>query len=365
MRATPLLDLHRELGASIGEFAGVRTAMDFGNPINEHVVTRTKAAIFDISHMARILISGKDSWRLIDIAVPRDLAKARIGFMFGPTAFLNERGGFKDDVMLYPLSENEWFVVGNAVNRDKDREWLRELTQKYRLNITVSDLTVDTAMVAIQGPEAVRTAQELGIEVKDLEWMTFRRNVNTPFGKVMILSRSGWTGEDGIEIVAEPGVAERIFRSFVEKGVQPAGLIARDTLRIEMGFRLYGAEIDESINPIEARYWVFTFGKKGCVGCDALQRLLSEGCDKQLVGLRLKKGVRFIPRHGYAITTYDGSREIGYVTSGAYSPVLQRSIALGYVSSRYAVMGLRVGIRIRAKVYTARIVDFPFIEKGR
>ncbi|RLG78011.1 MAG: glycine cleavage system aminomethyltransferase GcvT [Thermoprotei archaeon] len=363
MSATPLIDLHKALGANLGEFAHVKTAMDYGDPVSEHIAARTKVAIFDVSHMARIRVKGNDVLQLLDVLVPKALTELSPGVMFGPTAFLNEEAGFRDDVMVYPLAKDELMIVGNAVNRQKDYEWIGQVAESRNLSVEVEDITENTAMIAVQGPETAKYVQKLGLSINDIPWMNFRKNVRLKYGELLLVSRSGWTGEDGIEIIGEPDTVAEIFRTLVKMGAKPAGLIARDTLRIEMGFRLYGAEIDENLNPLEARYWVFTYGKKTCIGCTKLNEILRHGCSKQLVGLKMKKGVKFIPRHGYKLLTFDGTEEIGYITSGALSPTLNRVIALGYVKSSHAVMGLRVIVEIRRKHYPARIVDFPFIEK--
>ncbi len=363
MRVTPLIDLHKELGASIGEFAGVQTALDFGNPVEEHIATRNCAAVFDLSHMGRIIVEGLQSIEFLDRLIPKDLAKSKDMYMFGPTAFLNERAGFVDDVMLYRLSESTWLIVCNAINVPKVISWLRTWKEKLKLDVSVKDITKETAMIALQGPKSLEFMESLGIkDVTNLKHLQFISNLETPFGKLFIVSRSGWTGEDGFELIGDPKSLSTIFKRLIELGARPAGLIARDSLRIEMGFCLYGAEIDEDITPIEARYWVFDIDKQlDYVGKDALMSKLLDGVSRVRLGIRMKKNVRFVPRKGYRV--YVGDREIGFITSGTYSPILNRSIAQAYIESHHALPGLEVEVNIRGRRYRGKLVDFPFIKK--
>jgi len=360
----PLHDLLIELGGDMGEFAGFKTAMSFGDPINEHLAVRREAGLFDISHMGRIYLSGGDVYKLLDALIPKDLSKSSDNKMFGPTAFLNERGGFRDDVMLYRFKEDHWLIVCNAVNREKIFSWLRDWRERLGfLNVDIKDLTLEKPMLAFQGPKARDYIEKIK-GLKDaiyLEPLTFLRDVETEFGRIDIISRSGWTGEDGFEIIGEPDVLAKIMRYFKGQGIRLAGLIARDTLRLEMGYVLYGNDIDEDINPLEARYWVFDEKKSGCVGCDALREIGKKGVEKIRYGIRMKKGVKMIPRHGYEII-YQGE-VVGYVTSGGYSPTLERGIGMGYIRSSHALPGLDVEIRYRDRVAEAKILDFPLIKR--
>lgn len=365
MLKTPLINLHKSFKANLGEFAGWITAMDFGDPIKEVIETRNNVTIFDISHMGRIKLEGKDAFKLLDFLVPKDLSKIIEGAMSGPTAFLNEKAGFKDDVMLYKLSENEWFIVCNAVNREKILNWLNKWKTKLSYEVNIKDETFNLALIALQGPKAPNILELLGgRDAVNLKIMNFIRNVKVVGNETFLISRSGWTGEEvrsaGYEIITTPKHAEQIFKKAIELGAIPAGLIARDILRSEMGYVLYGEDINEETNPLEARYWVFTKGKTDCIGCDELSNIIKNGVSKIRIGFRLKKGVRIIPRHGYKV--YIDDVNIGYVTSGTFSPTLNRSIAMGYVNSSHALIGLEVEINIRGKYYKAKIVDFPFIK---
>ncbi len=363
LERTPLEDLHKKYNAMFGEFAGWNMPLVYESSIKEHLAVRNKAGVFDISHMGRIMVSGSDALALLNKLVARELKKVSENFMSGPTAFLNENAGFKDDVMVYKISDEKLLVVCNAVNRKKVLKWIETWRDTWGLKVSIEDLTHKIAMIALQGPDSARILEALGIkEALGLKLLEFMTGIKTSeYGEIFLLSRSGWTGEDGFEIMAEPGAIYKIFEKIVEQGVAPAGLIARDSLRIEMGFMLYGNEIDENITPIEARYWVFTPEKKDYIGYEALRRKMREGVDKILVGLKLKKGERSIPRHGYKVLVDDVI--IGEVTSGTFSPTLNRSIALAYIDSKHAVFGLEVGVDIRGRIRKAKIVDTPFIKR--
>ncbi|ABM80681.1 glycine cleavage system aminomethyltransferase GcvT [Hyperthermus butylicus] len=365
----PLYDVHRELGASLGEFAGWLVPIDYGSIVEEHVAVRKTVGFFDLSHMARIIVSGPDAGKLLDKLVPRYL-ESEPGTMLGPTAFLNENAGFVDDVMLYNLGGNQWMIVANAVNREKVLGWLNDWLSRLGFTASVEDKTLELAMFAVQGPKAAELMERLGAprEVLELKLLRFRLNVELSEAKAraFLVSRSGWTGEDGFEIIAPVGEAEKILRKAAEivreLGGRLCGLGARDSLRMEMGFVLYGHEIDEETTPVDARYWwVYQPGpKEDCVGCKALREALRRGAVKVRVGIRLSKKARIVPRQGDKI--YVEGVEVGHVTSGAYSPVLGRSIAQAYIKPSHALMGLTVEVERRGKRYQGKIVDFPLVK---
>ena len=362
MEETPLLNLHKALGASLGTFAGIKTVMDYGNALDEHIAVRRSVGIFDISHMGRIAIKGSDAYDLLDRLIPKDISKFKENQMIGPTAFLNEKAGIKDDVMLYNMGKNHWIIICNAINIEKIYNWLKQWSQKLSMKVSIENLTEVYAMLAIQGPKSTELMNILGFEKAiDLRHLQFIMNLKYRGEEVFLISRSGWTGEDGFEIIAKPNIATQIFKDSIEKGAKPCGLIARDSLRLEMGFVLYGNDIDENTTPLEARYWVFTPSKTGYVGYEALMEQLEKGVNRIRVGIKMKKGVRIIPRRGYKIMI--GNEAIGQVTSGALSPILGRSIAIGYVNSTHALIGLEVKIIVRGREYLGKLVDFPFVKK--
>ncbi|MET1128009.1 MAG: glycine cleavage system aminomethyltransferase GcvT [Thermoproteota archaeon] len=365
LRRIPLYDLHKELGASFGEFAGWEAPINYGSVIDEHVAVRRTVGFFDLSHMGRITVEGGDAAKLLDLLVPRDIT-SEPGQMVGPTAFLNERAGFRDDVMLYNMGST-WLVVPNAANIEKVYNWLLENAEKMGLSVKVEDRTEDLALFAIQGPRSRELMAALGAprEILELKALRFATNVRLGSATAFLISRSGWTGEDGFEVIADLPNAEKILRVAHEKlhelEGRLCGLAARDSLRMEVGFVLYGHEIDEDINPVEARYWwVFQPGpKQNCIGCPALREHLKRGVSRVRVGLRLGKKDRVIPRPGDRVLVEDV--EVGTVTSGAYSPILRRSIAQAYIRSSHALMGMNVFIERRGKLYKAKIVDFPLV----
>lgn len=359
MGRVPLLDLHKRLGASVGEFAGILTAVSFGGVVEEHMAVRKSVGVFDVSHMALILLEGRGWTEALERLVPRGVSTAPRGVMLGPTAFLNERGGIKDDIMIYPLRSGGYVIVGNAVNLGKDARWLEEHAPGSG---EVKILNGEYCLLAVQGPRSAEVLKEVYEPVEGLRRLEFVEDVETGVGRVKVISRSGWTGEDGFEVLAETEAASKLFEYLVKRGVRPCGLAARDSLRLEMGYVLYGQDIDEETTPVEARYWhVFERGKKGCVGCDAIAAQLRQGVTRVRVGLRTKKGERVIPRSGARITV-EGV-EVGRVTSGGYSPVLERAIAMGYVRSSHALIGMTVEVEVRGgRMVEARLVDFPFIE---
>ena len=367
-KVIPLYDVHKELGASFGEFAGWKAPIDYGSVIEEHLAVRRSVGFFDLSHMGRLIVRGDDSSSLLDYLVPRSI-DSDDGWMIGPTAFLNEDAGFKDDVMLYKFSSKEWLVVPNAINIEKDYNWISSNASSKRFSINLEDKTLEWVLFAVQGPRSVEFMKLLGApdSVLELRLLQFRSRVRLENigATTVLISRSGWTGEDGFEIIADAGEGEKILRKASEilehVDGKLCGLAARDSLRMEVGFVLYGHEINESINPIEARYWwVYQPGPKDkCIGCSALRDAIRRGASKVRVGLRLGKKDKVVPRQGDEIYVEDVY--IGYVTSGAYSPILKRSIAQAYLKSNYALMGFTVWIERRGKRYKAKVVDFPLI----
>jgi len=367
-RFIPLLDVHRELGGNVGEFAGWMTVIDYGSIVEEHLAVRRSVGFFDLSHMGRLLLRGPGAARLLDKLVPR-IIESEEGIMVGPTAFLTEKAGFIDDIMTYNLG-GEWLVVPNAMNIERDADWMRSWAQRLGLEAEVVDKTMEWVLFAVQGPRSAELMKLLGAprEVLELRLLRFMRNVRLEAAgaTALIVSRSGWTGEDGFEIIAEVGEGEKILRKAAELlpglGGRLCGLGARDTLRMEVGFVLYGHEIDEDTTPVDARYWwVFQPGpKEDCVGCPALREALRRGARRVRVGLRLGKKARIVPRQGDRV--YVGDVEVGVVTSGAYSPVLGRSIAQAYLDPPHALMGLNVEVERRGRRYKAKVVDFPLVQ---
>ena len=359
----PLLDYHVKIGASVGEFAGFRVPIAFSSVIKEHMAVRERAGIFDITHMPMIRLSGSKTQELLEYLVPRSISNAQYDVMLGPTVFLNEKAGIKDDIMIYNISEREVIVVGNAINTEKDIEWIRRSVENLGYDIRVEYLNKEYTLLALQGPKSPEIIEKISSEALSLKPLEFMRNLDTSEGRVMIISRSGWTGEDGFEIIAEHKTALKIFKRAVDLGATPCGLAARDTLRLEMGYMLYGNDIDENTTPIEARYWLaFDLSKiksEECIGCHELYSRLIEGADRVRLGIKFGKSERAIARSGAEVLVE--GRVVGKITSGGYSPVLKRPIAMAYISTTHSLLGLQVRVKVRDKQVKGKLVDFPFI----
>jgi aminomethyltransferase len=358
----PLIDYHKRLGASIGEFSGFLTPIVYDSIIKEHLSVRNEVGIFDISHMAMIYLKGSCSTDLLEKTIARKVASKPEGVMIGPSLILNEKGGIKDDVMVYKISDEEWLVIGNAANTEKDIKWLENVKQKIGCHTSIEYINDNYSLLALQGPRASKLMEEYSRKAVELKPLQFITNEKIGEYDAWIVSRSGWTGEDGFEIIAEHKNAMKIFDLLLKRGAKPCGLGARDSLRLEMGFLLYGSDMDEETSPIEARYWLgFDYDKTGYIGYEALRKKLLEGATKTRVALRLSKKDRSVPRHGMKI--YIEEKEVGWVTSGGYSPLLGRPIGMGYIVTTHALMGLKASIDIRGNKHTAKITDFPLIKK--
>ncbi len=361
----PLLDLHVSLGAHIGVFGGWEAPISYGSIREEHMSVRRGVGVFDLTHMGRIIVEGEDADEFLSFMVPKKIEKAELGSMPGPTVLLNEEAGIIDDIMPYKLGDNRWLLAVNAPLREKDIEWLTRWRDKLGYTgVAINDYTFRYYLIALQGPKAASILEEAGgSHLLSLKPLRFEENTRIGDIDVWIASRSGWTGEDGFEFVVEPSMAARLFKKLVEAGATPCGLGARDSLRMEVGFVLSGEDIDENVTPIDARYWlVFDYDKTECIGCKALRKSIENGARKVRVGVRLKKHDRRIPRSGYKLFLPGTNVEIGTITSGAYSPVLDRGIGQAYVSPEHALMGMKVEVDIRGKRSKAKIVDFPFIK---
>jgi len=370
MLKTLLLAYHIErLGADTGEFGGWIVPMKYTSSIEEHMAVRSNAGFFDVSHMGRLRLKGPDTIPFIQYVYTRDLEKTKEFFLSGPTLALNQWARVKDDEMLYRITDEEWLVVTNAPYREKMISYFREIIESRKYKVEVEDLTFKYAMIALQGPKAPEILESLGASwASDLRILEFRINEEIAGSKYYLVSRSGWTGEDGFEIWGEPKAIQALIEKLIEKGVTPCGVIARDSLRMEMGFVLgeheYGEDPLKFPCALSLRYGLgaIDWGKHGFVGEEALRACRKEGVRWIRVGIKMKKKfARIIPRQGYKLFIEDVF--VGWVTSGSFSPVLKRGIAQAYIDSRYALFGESVDIEVRGKLYSGKIVDFPFISK--
>lgn len=355
LRRTPLYDEHHSLGAKLVDFAGWEMPVQYAGIKSEHDAVRTRAGLFDVSHMGEAVFRGPDAETAVQRLVTRDVSRLAEG-QAGYAAVCYEDGGTVDDVLVYKRPE-DFLVVVNASNREKDLAHFRAYTAD--LDVEVADESDDWALLALQGPEAVGLLQSL--TETDLSPIKYYRFVDGAVdGARAILSRTGYTGEDGFELYVRPDDAPRIWRGLIEAGATPVGLGARDTLRLEAGMCLYGNELDAQTSPLEAgiSFAVHLTKEPAFIGREALLRQDLEGFDKKLVGFEMEG--RGIARHGYTLT--DGARRVGVVTSGTQSPTLGRAIGLALVEPEVED---RFDVQIREKPVPARIVALPFYKRDK
>lgn len=347
---TPLINEHLKLGAKMVPFAGWNMPIQYTSVIEETKYTRTDVSVFDICHMGEIFVKENPEKSTFDTAVTVPILKMRVGVCkYG--FLLNENGTVIDDLIIYRIAEDEWMIVVNASNIKRDFEIIKERA----LGAEVIDKSEITAKLDVQGPKSGQVMSEIvGGKLKEMNFYNFGRF--DIFGRNYIISRTGYTGELGYEIYIEPSKCIELWKLLLSKGVRPGGLGARDILRLEAGLPLYGNEFDESITPLEAGWErVIDFGKE-FIGRDALNRQKHEGLSKKLIGLVVDG--RRTPRHGNKIILND--KEIGYITSGVFSPHLNCGIGMGYILTDVSEIEFEIDLE-RAKV-KAKINDFPFIK---
>ena len=356
---------YHEGHGNIVDFGGWAMPVWYEGIIAEHSAVRNGVGIFDTSHMGRTVAKGPDVEKFVNWVVTNDVSKLE------PTQglyalMLKPNAGIVDDLITYKMGGDEFFIVYNAANREKDFNWLKENSEGFDVELT--DVSDGIAMIAVQGPKAVETLQKI-TEEDVSEVARFSIAMITVSGFKCMAARTGYTGEDGFEVfvldspVAEPDKALKVWNDLVEAGAVPCGLGARDSLRMEGGLNLYGSDIDETTNPLEARLrWAVKFKKEGgFIGIDALQKAREEGIKRSQVGIQMIG--RGLPRQHYEILDGDGEKVIGEVTSGGLAPTLGYGIAIGYVPVEYRKLGTPVMIRIRKRLVEGKIVkSHPFYD---
>lgn len=360
MKKTKFYDIHVKLGAKVVEFAGFQMPIQYSSIIGEHKAVRSSVGVFDVSHMGEVFITGEKALGFVQKITVNDASKLTDGRV-QYSAMCYADGGIVDDLLVYRISDTEFMLVINASNIDKDFAWMQE---NNSFGVELKNLSDDYSLLAIQGPNSKKTIEKICDKPLDLEYYHFfTANIA---GVEMIVSRTGYTGELGYEIYFKGDEAtaaktwEQVFEAGKEFNIQPVGLAARDSLRLEMGFCLYGNDIDKSTNPLEAGLgWITKLKKPDFIGKDALLKVKEEGLKRKLIPLSTKEKV--FPRHGYKLSV-DG-KIIGEVTSGTVSPVLERAIALGYVESEYATEGTPINFLVRGKEVAAEIVTLPFFKR--
>jgi aminomethyltransferase len=358
LKKTPLNALHRELGGKMVDFGGWDLPVQFTGILEEHEAVRTGVGIFDVSHMGEVTVKGPQAAELLQRSTCNDVTKLDDG-RAQYNGLLYPTGGFVDDIIIYQLAPDDFFVVVNASNTDKDFEWLQQAAAG--LDVEVRNVSADYAQLAVQGPRAEQLVQSLTeVPLAGIKYYRFAQG--SVDGVPAILSRTGYTGEDGFELYVAPEHGPRLMKKLVDAGAKPCGLGARDTLRLEAKMALYGNDIDHTTTPIEADLgWIVKLEKGDFAGSDVLQREKQEGPRRKLVGFEMLD--RGIARHGYPIV--DGNEEIGVVTSGTHSPTLKKAIGLAYLPLDKSAQGSEFLVLNRGKETRARVVPTPFYKRAK
>lgn len=359
---TYLFEACRSLNARMTPFAGWEMPVQFGGITQEHQAVRTDAGLFDISHMGKFSFKGKHLLEQLQALVPSDLSRLEPG-QAQYTLLLNPEGKILDDWIFYYQGKNDagehrGLGIVNAATRDFDRAWILEHLD--RQGLFFRDLTQNRVLVALQGPKSVEYLQPF--VVADLSKIGAFGHVETAIlGQPSVVARTGYTGEDGFEVMVDPPIGKVLWRELIEAGVTPCGLGARDTLRLEAAMALYGQDIDATTTPLEAGLkWVVHLDSKGdFIGREALEKQQQQGIARRLVGLKMAG--RHIARHGYPV--FCDGKPVGEVTSGAPSPTLGYPIALAYVPPKLGKVGQMLEVEIRGKLYPAEVVKKPFYRR--
>lgn len=354
-KKTCLYDKHVALGALMSPFGGFEMPIQYTDIADEHRAVRTACGVFDVSHMGEVLIAGPDAERYVNHIFTNNVTDMPIGkILYGMMCY--EDGGVVDDLLVYKVDDQRFFLVINAANIDKDWAWIQQQAKGYDVNL--EHQSDQYGELAVQGPQAEAVMQEvLGIPCAELTFYTFKQ-----IGDV-IVSRTGYTGEDGFEIYAAPHYINECWDKLVASGrCKPCGLGCRDTLRFEVGLPLYGDELSADITPIMAGLGIFVkLDKDEFIGKEALARQKAEGPAKKIVGIELTD--KAIPRHGYAVLNMDGET-IGEVTTGYHTISTDKSVCMALIDSQYAKLDTEVQIQIRKKVFPGKVVKKQFYNKN-
>jgi aminomethyltransferase len=362
MKKIQLHDTHEGLGAKMLEFAGYQMPIQYKGVKEEHLCVRNGLGIFDVSHMGEFVLTGDGALELIQKVTTNDASTLTVGKV-QYSCMPNGKGGIVDDLLVYRMREEEYVLVVNASNIKKDWDWIMSHAPK---NVQMKDVSDNMSLFAVQGPKATQVMQRLtDTKISDMPYYTC---MYTAFAScpLVLLSTTGYTGAGGYEIYVPNTHAEAVWDAIMKEGekegIQPIGLAARDTLRLEMGFCLYGNDIDDTTSPIEAGLGWITKFTKDFIDADLFKMQKEEGVAKKLVGFEILE--RGIPRQGYVIVDSEGN-EIGKVTSGTQSPVLEKGIGMGYVKTAFSKADTEIAIMIRDKAVKAKIVRPPFIEQKK
>ncbi|MCC7246238.1 MAG: glycine cleavage system aminomethyltransferase GcvT [Saprospiraceae bacterium] len=371
MKDTPLTARHIALGAKMAEFAGYNMPISYSSITDEHRAVRQAVGVFDVSHMGEFIVRGKDAVRFLQSATSNDVSKLKPG-QVQYSCLPNKKGGIVDDLLVYRLDdapemtvagEQSFMLVVNASNEIKDWRWLKRLSKGFE--VKMQNISAKTGLIAVQGPKAVAALQKLtDLDLGIIEYYHFKRGRFAGCNNV-IVSATGYTGSGGFEIYAKnkdiAKIWDKVFKNADKWGMKPCGLGARDTLRLEMGYCLYGNDIDDKTSPLEAGLgWITKLNKaEDFPSKERFKKQKAEGVKRRLVGFVVDD--RRVPRHGYAIESQRGAA-IGVVSSGTHSPTLDKPIGTGYVKTKYAEPGTKIKIVVGGKKLEAVVTKVPFVE---
>ena len=366
VKKTPLNRLHRELGGKMVDFGGWDMPVQYtAGVIEEHMRTRTAAGLFDVSHMGEIWVEGTDAIEFVNGLTTNAVTKLADG-QAHYSALTNDTGGVVDDLLVYRFGPEKLLLVVNAATTDKDWDWIT--THKGDADVVLTNASADYCQIAVQGPNAIAILQPLtDVNLDEIKYYWF--TTGKVDGVESIISRTGYTGEDGFEIYAAPEFAEQLWNKFLaagkygkEQGILPAGLAARNTLRLESGMSLYGHEIADDISPLEAGLgWITKIQKGEFTGRDAIASLKEKGVERKLVGFEMTD--RGIARDGFDV--YVDDQKVGYVTSGSPAPYLKKNIGLAFLPVAFANIGQEIKIDVRGKLLTAAVIETPFYRRKK
>ncbi len=373
MKNTPLTERHLALGAKMAEFAGYNMPISYSTITDEHRAVRTAVGVFDVSHMGEFIIKGKDAAAFLQSATSNDVSKLAPGEV-QYSCLPNKKGGIVDDLLVYRLDdvaemttagEQTYMVVVNSSNEIKDWRWMKRLARGFEVKMT--NISSKTGLIAVQGPKAAAALQKLtDIDLSSIKYYSFRRGRFATCENV-IVSATGYTGSGGFEIYAKNKdlvkIWDRVFKAGEKFGIKPAGLGARDTLRLEMGYCLYGNDINDTTSPLEAGLGWITKLNKGVdfPSIEKMKKQKADGVKRKLVGFVLEE--KRVPRHDYVIESPRGAT-IGVVTSGTHSPTLDKPIGMGYVKTKFAEPGTKIMIVAGSKRLEAVVTKVPFVTPG-
>lgn len=362
LKETPLVNAHRELGGRMVDFAGWNMPVQYKSIVAEHTATRTAVGVFDVSHMGEFVVEGERALEFLQYLVPNDVSKLTVNKALY-TQLATEEGGTVDDLIIYRLA-NHYLAVVNASNIDKDWQWFNQHARRFD-GVRLTDISDETGLIALQGPHAVQLLADVaGPQVKEMGSFTYGEA--TIDGTKISFGRTGYTGEDGFEIFVPAARTEWLWKLLLEKGgrygIEPCGLGARDTLRLEAGLPLYGHELSDQISPIESGLdWSVKFKKGDFLGRDMLLKQKEQGCKHKIICIKAEG--KALPRQDYDV--YDGARKVGKVTSGSQGIHVGYPIAFALVDTGSSDLGNELAIDIRGKHVPARVVERPFYKRER